>query len=228
MGGFRASSSRERFWLEGAGNAWHWDSATSEWVLENLPRGSLQGLAPIGDGLIAVMIVPRKSKIGEKPTYDLDLHLFSGSRWERIATAAWDDLFDQVVGTTRAGYLRTRSGDVFQFDRRGIERIAQPGPCEALARTSEGELLASFVNKGIFQYEAGEWRLKCAYPYGPEEGKHWAFLSEANGRIAFATCAISKLVDVDKGTSSWSGTSAVWVLKGGALERVRLGNRQVR
>jgi len=222
LGGFRACWNSERTWIVGAGDAWHWDPAESEWIPEQLPRGGVTGLAPVEKGLIAVMLFSRSMGDGGW-TSEVEFSISDGTRWVRINAPPSMGLARQVVGTTEAGYLRTRDGDVIRVDRGGVRRVAQPAPCDALTRTSDGELLASFVGKGIYQYDAGEWRLRCPTPYGPEEGEHWAFLAEEKGRIAFATTEYETVVDWEKGTRSWSGTSAIWVLKDKALERVRLG-----
>ena len=104
-----------------------------------------------------------------------------------------------------------------------MERLEIPGPCEAIARTSDGYLVASFAGKGIYRREGEAWRLAVPYPYGPEEGKHWVHLAEDKGRIAFATGEYSTITDYHKGTRAWTGTSAIWIQKGNKLEKVNLG-----
>ena len=209
LAGFRMCSSDTRFWLEGAGSAWQWDRPAARWIPQRLPNDGGAMLAPVGEHLFAVARGPRASE-DESPR--LEVHVFDGTQWERVADAPWEDRIATVVGTSAAGYLLTAKGEVARFDRRGLHLLTPPGRCEALARTSEGHLLASFGSKGIFEYRGDAWTLRCAYPYGPGERKHLAFLAEDRGRIAFATTA----------TSRGAGTTALWVLKGESLRRISL------
>ena len=219
LSSFRGYSDETRFWIEGAGSFWSWDRQNREWAGEDRPLGGLRGIAPAGDGLYA-LISPRKPEVG-KPD-DVEFHVRRDASWEKITTIVWNGVIMRLVGTATGGYLLTHHRNLVRFDRQGIKTVTQPGVCEAMTATSEGYLLASFVGKGLFEHRGDQWILKCPYPYDEKEGKHWAFITESKGRIAFATGEESKVVDWDKGTQTWSGTSAVWVLKGNVLERVRL------
>jgi hypothetical protein len=220
LSSFRGFSDPARFWLEGAGGAWVWDRQDRRWVGEELPRGGLLGIAPTPDGLYAVVQGPRKPEIG-KP-WELELHVRTQGPWQRVTTMESRDLVEKVVGTSNGGFFLNGEGQVVGFDRKGFDRIEQPGRCEAIAATSEGHLLGSFPGKGLFERRGQEWTLRFPYPYDSREGKHWVQLAEFKGVVALATSEYSHLIDSDKGTLSWTGTSAVWVSKGDVLERVRL------
>ena len=209
LSGFRACSSRSQFWLEGGGAAWLWDRPTQTWIPQPLPTGGGALLAPVGERLFAVT---RGRRPSESDSRSLEVHALDGTRWERVADVPWEERIETVVGTATSGYLLTAKGTVVRFDRRGLHPVTQPGPCEALVRTTDGHLLASVTNKGIFEVQDGTWKIRCAYPYGPNEGKHSAFLAEDGGRIAFAT----------KSSSRGIGTTAIWILQGDSLRKISL------
>jgi hypothetical protein len=124
-----------------------------------------------------------------------------------------------LITTPEAAYIRARDGRLFLIGANTVQILQAPGRCEAIAQTSRGKLLASFVGRGVFQLDHGRWDLKAAYPYGPQEGEHWAFLAESNGQIAYATTSIAQSRG---GKSFYSGSAALWVLRRGTLERVPL------
>jgi hypothetical protein len=220
LGGFRGYSDAGGFWLEGAGCVWKWDRQAHKWEEEILPGGGIRGLAAAGDGLYALLLSPQKYSVRELG--DLDLHVRDGAQWKRIATAPRGELIAKVVGLATGGYVLSRKGNLTRFDRHGFATVEQPGVCEAITATSEGYLLGSFLGKGLWERRGDQWKLRCPYPYDSNEGKHWAFIAEENGRIALATAEDSEIVDWTKGTRAWTGTSAIWVLKGDVLERVKL------
>ena len=72
---------------------------------------------------------------------------------------------------------------IIERSSHGDQALSTPGPCEALTSTSSGKLLASFRGHGIYEYD-GTWKLRFASP--PRNGAYEAFLSEQNGKVAYA------------------------------------------
>jgi hypothetical protein len=127
--------------------------------------------------------------------------------------------FGGAVTTAGGAYVRATDGRLFQIDSKKVQVLETPGRCEAIAQTSAGKLIASFVDRGIFHLDKGRWELKAAHPYGPQEGRHWAFLAESNGQIAYAT---TSLPQNQSGKTVYRGSTALWILRAGKLERVAL------
>lgn len=219
LDGFRGTSVGRDFWIQGAGRAWRWNRESSTWTRVRLPRGALYGLAPTSEGLLAV-VNPPSDQIRVK--FDFEVHVLDGTTWSKVAEITLDELVKDVVGAASGGYATTSRGKVLRFDRRGIREIETPGTCEALASTSTGTVVAIFLHRGLYRREGDAWKQLAPYPYGPEEGKHWAHIAEDRGRVAFATSEYATIPSHDKGTRAWTGTSAIWVLKGDRLEKVEL------
>lgn len=89
---------------------------------------------------------------------------------------------------------RTKQGDV---------ELATPGPCEAIAGTVTGRLVASFRAHGVYEYD-GNWRL--LFPSPPRTGTYTAFLAARDDAVAY-------------GRDSPAG---LWLWRDGRLSEVRL------
>ncbi len=126
--------------------------------------------------------------------------------------------FGGVVTTDEGIYVRAEDGSLFLIRSENVQLLETPGRCEAIALTSTGKLLASFADRGIYLFDNREWDLKAPYPYGKQEGEHWAHLAESSGEIAYATSSAPQIQANDRFT--YSGSVALWVLRGGKLERI--------
>lgn len=204
------------FWLVGAGRAWQWDAAHASWRAEPQPPApawsAVREVAPLGDSLLYVV------REGIEVTPPSPYAVYDRERnWQRIPLKAMD--FAEIVATAESVYVRAEDGTLFSLTAGAATAVEIPGKCEAIARTSGGGLLASFKDEGIHALTNDDWQLKAPYPYGPEEGEHWAFLAEDGGAIAYATSSAPQLVG---GRPSYSGTTALWVLQGTQLRRVAL------
>jgi hypothetical protein len=208
--GFRGTSDAARCCLEGGGYAWSWDRQNREWVVEDVPAGTVYALVPAGDGLYAAILGSNGA--------ELELHVKDRQTWARLPGVHPKDGLRDLLGTAAGGFILHYEGRIIGFDRRGFRNIEQPGPCEAIAATTDGALIASFPGRGIFERRGEAWRLRHPYPYDEKEERHRAYLAESNGVIALVTSALRQSID----PPSWSGTSAIWISKGDVLERVRV------
>lgn len=217
--GLRGASSPRGFWMSTSGGAWRREPGGSTWTSLRPPDdGAVDGLAPLDEGLLAVVHIFRDiERPGVRPG-ELRLQAVDGPSWRTIAARPSIPGASAVVATPREGFLVT-AGEILRFDFKGFQPMTQPGPCEALSRTTKGGLLGSFPGLGLFLYESGTWRRVCALP---QDGAHAAFLAEEEGRIAYATSSVLLHPTLVSDPYKRSGTTALWILKGDALVRVPL------
>ena len=217
----RGIGSPTAFWLVLGGHVWRYQAGEISWVLESRPPApqysETEAVAPLGSSMLYVV---REGLEGiwhsRYAIYDRE------NNWARQILSEKMQLpyeFGDVVTTHEGAYIRARDGRLFLIGSKNVQILETPGRCEAIAQTSTGKLLASFVDRGIFLLENGRWELKATYPYGPQEGEHWAFLAESNGEIAYATTSVS---ESQAGTTIYSRPAALWVQRAGKLERVIL------
>ena len=96
-----------------------------------------------------------------------------------------------------------------------------PGFCEAMARTTEGKLIASFRGTGIFELD-GSWNKLFEDPYEGSGGEHWAYLAEHDGSVSFATAAKGHRKSGPGNERHYKGTDALWISEDTRLVRVDL------
>jgi len=126
--------------------------------------------------------------------------------------------FGDIVTVGEGNYVRMQDGRLFSI-RSGVQLMETPGRCEAIAQTSTGKLIVSFVDQGIFVFDNSKWALSVPYPYDKQEGDHRAYLAES-GQIAYATSSVPQIQR--DGRFKNSGSDALWVQVGTKLERVVL------
>jgi hypothetical protein len=78
----------------------------------------------------------------------------------------------QVLGTVDGIFARSDKGELVRLDDNGGALLETPGKCDAIARTSAGKLMASFVGAGVFTLTQEGWTKALDYPYGPSEDEH--------------------------------------------------------
>ncbi len=214
--GFLGISVPQGFWFVGGGHAWRWES-NGDWAVEPQPPApqwsSVRAVAPVGDTLFYI-VQEGIEAIPPSPyaVYDRE------HGWSRTPLKTMD-FGHQIVVTPRVAYVRADDGTLFSISSASITPVSAPGPCEAITRTSTGELLASFRNRGIYLFADGEWKLKAKYPYDSNEGEHWAYIAEDAGQVAYATTSVPNLIR-NSNKFTFSGTDALWVLEGKKLKRV--------
>lgn len=90
----------------------------------------------------------------------------------------------------------------------GIERMSIPGPCEAIAGTSDGGVVAVFRGAGLFRLDT-TWIRLADLPYSASDDAHFVHLAEKNGAVALVR-------------TPFKSRGALWLLGGRQLVRVDL------
>jgi hypothetical protein len=217
----RAIGSPNAFWLVFGGHVWRFRVGEPSWVLEPRPPApqysETEAVASLGTSMRYV--VREGSDIGSPRRYAVYDRENNWARQTLAEKMRFPRELGGLVTTPEGAYVYSQDGRLFMFGPNTVRILETPGRCEAIARTSAGKLLASFVDRGIYVLDSGRWELKAAYPYAPEEGKHWAFLAESNGDIAYATDSARKH---QEGKTIYTRPAVIWVVRAGKLARVML------
>jgi hypothetical protein len=227
IGRFSEQSDRRGLWFSSKLETWRWDWNGRRWLEENLPpvTESVQAVAPMGKCLLAVLRNQSSAfslyAAGEEFKSDDVFIREEGREWRRLTPKGGGFAAGQVVAVPGAAFIRTWGrGEVLQAGVNTLVRIDVPGPCEALAVSTAGELLASFRDQGIFRYSEGNgWTQLYPCPCPPTQQKQHAFLAEDGGTVAFAISAWRT-----SGSGSVSQPiSSLWISHEGRLEKVVWG-----
>jgi hypothetical protein len=207
------------FRLVGAGHVWKWSDSTN-WTLESRPPtdelNATIGFATSGERELHIV---SSGGCGYLPCVN-QAYWREGGQWSaplRLPVAS----VAEVLSTASGIFVRGNKGELLRVDRDSIVSVATPGPCEAFARASHGQLIASFRKAGIFELGT-EWRKLFDDPSPTVDGEQRAFLAERGGVIAYATTTVPQL---RPGTSDkWdeSGAVGLWTSDGSRLVRVEL------
>ena len=219
LDGFGGRSTPRAFWMMGGNCIWRWDPGSKGWLTESLPA------MPAGSAVKAffswddakVFLVRDGYQIGiEAGKNPATIHVFDGT-WRNFAGIDIDA--KDTAQTDSFGFVRSSGGLLYQVSRNQMTRLAGPGRCDAIAKVSNGNLLASFGSSGIFERVGDQWEKRAASPFGSEEGEHWAHLAESDGEIALATSTVPQLI---RGTDKfvYSGTAGIWTASNGVFERI--------
>jgi hypothetical protein len=219
--GFRGYSNQKAFWMVGGGHAWRWDSSVSQWAVEAMPASEegVVALMPLNEGLLSVSrndsdILGKAGSIPGEDKFESDrIHRFADGSWSEVKNEGAKFITKQVVSNASEGFIRTGMGTILAVSGVKTSMMEAPGTCETLVMTSAGKLMGSFRGKGIYEFEKG-WVLRFACPYGADEGEHWAYLAEANGKVVFATTSIPTL------KKTYTGTTSLWLSKDDKLQIV--------
>jgi hypothetical protein len=212
LAGFTGISGLTAFWLIGGGHVWRYDAKGTSWIPELEPPApqysAIRAVAPSSNSMLYIV----REGPSDYAVYNREQNWIKRNLSEKMD-------FGGIVTNREGTYVRAEDGRLFFIGSGIIEVVKIPGFCEAITRTSTGKILASFIDRGIFLLDNGEWNLQVPYPYGKEEGEHWAFLAESNGQIAYGTSCVPHL-KADKIT--YSGSVALWVQLGKTLDRVSI------
>jgi hypothetical protein len=226
--GFTGVSTAEHFRVMGAGNVWRWNDIDG-WTIEPMPSvekrlSGVIGFGSVGNRNVHVvhngLCLPGQPK--SLPPCDYLAYWREGDRWRepiRVPVAG----VSQVISTSAGVFLRSSYGELFRLDPAAATRMEVPSTCEAIARTSDGKLLASFKGAGVFELDR-DWIKRMEYPYSESEGEHRAYLSESHGTIALATSSVQHLV-TKRGNEyrpTFTGTDALWISEDQKPRRVHL------
>jgi hypothetical protein len=221
--GTQGVSGTTGFRIVGGGHIWA-RSASGEWMFEATPpMPSVGATAGIGFVQDDELIVTRTDVCAIEPC------TYAGYWRERNGWSAPQDLplkrLRQTVGTPDGVFLRDASGELARVTRQGATHLASPGRSDALARTSAGKLIASFIGVGVFQFDDGKWSKLLDAPPDASEGEHRAFLAERHGALAYATASVAH---TDAAThyekTRYTGMTAIWVAKDRAWVRVKIAD----
>jgi hypothetical protein len=214
--GFRGSSDVSGFRLIGGGYVWVWNPP-DRWILETSPPAP-EFSASIGVGFSRGREI-RVMRSGTCPVRPCDYAFYwrEGNGWS-VGRNLPVSQVRQVLGTADGIFARSDKGELGRLDDNGAALLETPGKCEAIARTSAGKLLASFVGAGVFTLTQEGWTKALDYPYGASEGEHWAQLAEEGGVVAYATTSMPGHLIGNKW--EYTGSTALWVSEGANWVRV--------
>lgn len=212
--GYRGIASSNNFWLEGAGQAWRSVNDGNGWLLEPGfgASGSVAMIIPMED---RILYIKRNKSVfswalDKEPTSaQSDSVYYFDNQWKQVPNRSGEKYYaEQTVSVGNRGFLRTRQGRLLLVTQTEVTLLESPGVCEALAVTSSGNLLASFVNLRVYEY-TNTWRKLFSSPYPQTEGKHWAYLTESRGQVAFAITAKPQMI----GDNQWKyeGQTTLWL-----------------
>jgi hypothetical protein len=221
--GLRAADAPGHFWLIGGGHVFAWrPSEPRRWLEEapppHLPEFSeVWALAPVPTGLIYVVREGSAALLGDSP---YAAYRKQDERWVRVLIGQLTT--PTVVVSGAAVFLRSETRAVWRLADDRPSRMELPGPCEALAASANGRIFASVHGQGIYEFHDGAWMRRFRWPHAVGEGEHTAILAARDdGAVAYATNSTPHLTTMnDKETWSRSGTIALWISRGDALERV--------
>ncbi len=214
--GFQAAGDSMTFRLVGAGQVWRW-SADSAWVMGPQPTSddtmTLVGFAASG---AAEVYITSSGGCGYLPCTNL-ARWHTGSQWGKPITLAVGEL-GQLLSTTDGVFVRGTDGVLLRVGAESAVRLSVPGRCEAIARGSDGRLLASFRGAGIYKYDR-TWVKLFDDPNPGSQGEQWAYLAEDHGQLAYGTTTVPQL---DGDRQFQSGSLGLWVVVNGRLVAIDL------
>ena len=195
-----------------------------------IPQGSATVAAVRGEPNIFFLV--REPLFFQPPTYDefdesgrcrhVVYSIIPGDRqWSRRELPlALDAVATHIIAMGDSAHVRASDGALVEVTPNGVRLHEAPGACEAMLRSSSGQLLASFKDRGIYSLEDG-WKKLHAVPYATPSTHQSAHMAERDGVVALAT------------VSPWPGTSpngkgghvsedSLWLLRNGEVASVDL------
>lgn len=206
--GFTLVTSGGETYMRGGGAVWRL-LKSGAWQLLPMPPSIEKGSSVIGfarDRGQEVWLVKRGTICGVL-SCEFRVHRMADGQWStsaRLPLAA----VAQTLAIGSELYVRGTKGELLRIASAANELLQTPGPCEALAVSSAGRLLASFRDLGVFEFDGTTWTRKLEAPYPRFEGEHWVFLAEDRGRIALATTAMSAFKPAGR---NQTGTTGLWL-----------------
>jgi hypothetical protein len=224
--GFRGASDTSGFRLNGGGYVWVWNPP-DHWILETSPSVP-ESSTPVGVGFShgrEIQVMRLGTCLSPMRPCNYAFYSRDGDGWSAGRNLpVWQ--VRQVLGTGDGVFARSEKGELVRLDDNGAVVLETPGKCEAIAVTSAGKLMASFVGAGVFTLTQEGWTKALDYPYGSSEGEHWADLAEETGVVAYATSSMT--IYFSGGKREYSGSTALWVSEGGKWIRIDTENAVTR
>lgn len=182
-------SNADRFWIQIGYYAWRWNEGERKWVNEPQPKDEIFfSIAPVGRDVLFIMrrdAIPLNGS-PEKPNSDVAF-ISQNGQWREIPNNTGSNFFTKrVISLNDSAVILTEEGKLLRLTPSEITPMEIPGNVEAIVASTGGNLLASFRDKGIYEYD-GHWIFKFPSPYHPTQNEYRAYLAESGGRIALAT-----------------------------------------
>lgn len=198
LAGFPVRANAHHVTLVAGGRAFVWNPITGRWErLEQPDRDTDEAAVviaalPVGDANLLVLRGERVSwGRGGRYVYAHTLAWHDGA-WRTAPAGEFADIESYaVVGD--AAFVATETGAVLRLSRDGAEPLTAPGPCDALATTRDGELLASFVGLGVHLLDGAGWNLVFSLPHDRRTAVRYAYLAEDAGKIAYYSSTIGRI-----------------------------------
>jgi hypothetical protein len=153
-----------------------------------------------------------------------EAYWYSEGKWLPVVPIPVQLAVRPVVSTSDGVFVRGAKGEIVRLDSSKAVVLQAPGPCEAMTRTSKGELLASFTNAGVFVLQ-DRWVKLFDAPYERSDAEHTVQLAESNGTVALSRSAgrIRKAGSPGPNIDySYVGNDTLWVSGRNAFEPVDL------
>lgn len=241
FGHVQGFSSNLGFWMQNGDRAWKL-GAENTWIQQDVPSkdcvsvkdpgnpdpGCYVSIAPTAEGTLLVM---HRGYIGAyfdlpnskapKPPPDRIFYL-DKNRWSEIISdgIAEDFVTKEIVVGGSCAYGLSFYGTLWKISSVGATKIDLIGEIEAMTTTTSGNLLVSFRDKGIYEYDDG-WQKRFDSPYPAGGPEHRAFLAEGDGQVAFAIESQSSPGMIG---SQFMEGAEVWISEANSLQAVPLGN----
>jgi hypothetical protein len=228
--GFRCVETPTGITYVGGGQAWRWDDPGAKWVPEKAPSrdyGKVVDLATfMGRRYLAISKGFKFSITPDDSTQEgpvVSIYTKDENRWRKLPNKAgeWLDRIDRMVSADDLALILLTDGSLLRLTADEVSRLDSPGVCETLVRTSGGQILASFLNKGVYAF-AGGWELKLPCPYASDVGSHDCSLAEAGGTVALSISSDAPSPP-GNGAGGKIAPTRIWVSKGTAWKPVNLG-----
>jgi hypothetical protein len=222
--GFRTAGDSSTLWLVGGGNVWRWSEPGAAWVLEpRPPTDSLSGIVGVATLGSRAGYIVSDGGCGYLPCVN-QAYWRDGERWSPPVRLAIHGVA-QVITASHGMYVRGDSGELLRLERDAAVSLVTPGPCDAVAGTSDGNLIASFRGAGLFVLTT-RWQKLFDDPSPRVAGERFAYIAEHEGTIAFATSTVPQLKAGSSDRWYESGEVGLWISDGPRLVRVPLVGHQ--
>ena len=174
-----------------------------------------------------IFFLVREPAFLQPPTYD-EYHTIgrychvvysiipSDREWSRRELPlALHEVATHIIAIGDSAHVRASDGALVEVAPNRVRLHETPGACEALLKSSTGQLLASFKDRGIYSLEDG-WKKLRAVPYATPSTHQSALVAEHNGVVALAT--VSPRPEIPFFTDQKSGQVSedrLWLLRNG-------------
>jgi hypothetical protein len=234
--GFNVFSTDSAFWFNIVGEAWRWNADKNSWNLQvtsvekncfvttdtTIDTRCIAGIVPLQDKVLSIMHRQYMSEFGNPTTGKQKLlpdrvYYEKNGNWQEVLPkdSANDFVTKEVIAGKNAAFVKTWYGTLFRVTDAEITKIETLGEIEAMTTTTAGNLLVSFRNNGIYEYE-DEWQKRFPSPYSTNEPEHFTHLAESNGQIAIAISS-----ERDK-NFKYLGQTTLWITDGNELRIAQL------